>query len=88
MLNNKSIMRMIQIATEDGVDVLRHGIPTGIFVAEWENEYGMDFPYEYHEEILREFGKGIPVSIATQYWISLDSWFTDFVKDYQDHTNE
>lgn len=79
---NNPITRMVEIAREDGVDVLRYGIPAGIFIAEWENQYGMDFPYEYQEEIEREFPKGIPVSIAAQYWISLDGWFIDFTNDY------
>ena len=82
------ITRMVEIATADGVDVLRMGIPTDIFIAEWQNEYGMDMPYEFIEEIEREFTKGLPVTIASQYWVSFDNWFTDFVKDYQEHTNE
>jgi hypothetical protein len=82
------ITRMVEIAKQDGVDVLRYGIPTDIFVAEWENEYGMELPYEYLEEIEREFPLGLLVTIAAQYWASLDSWFTDFVKDYEEHTSK
>ena len=82
------INRMVEIATQDGVDVLRMGIPTNIFIAEWVNEYGMDMPEGFVEEIEREFTKGMPVTIAAQYWISLDSWFTDFAKEYEDNTSE
>jgi hypothetical protein len=82
------ISRMVEIATEDGVDVLRMGIPTDIFIAEWVNEYGMDMPEGFVEEIEREFTKGIPVNVAAQYWLSLDDWFTDFVKDYEEHTSK
>ena len=82
------INRMVEIATQDGVDVLRMGIPTDIFIAEWVNEYGMDMPEGFVEEIEREFTKGMPVTIAAQYWISLDSWFTDFAKEYEEKTSE
>jgi hypothetical protein len=82
------INRMVEIATQDGVDVLRMGIPTDIFIAEWVNEYGMDMPEGFVEEIEREFKNGMPVTIAAQYWISLDSWFTDFVKEYEKNTSE
>jgi hypothetical protein len=64
------------------------GIPTDIFIAEWVNEYGMDMPEGFVEEIEREFTKGIPVNVAAQYWLSLDDWFTDFVKDYEEHTSK
>jgi hypothetical protein len=77
------ITRMVEIATADGVDVLRMGIPTDIFIAEWQNEYGIDMPYEFIEEIEREFTKGLPVTIASQYWVSLNSWFTDYAKEYE-----
>lgn len=71
------ITRMIDIATQDGVDVLRMGIPKDIFIAEWENEYGMTMPEGFVEEIEREFPKGLTPTIAAQYWISLNSWFVD-----------
>lgn len=71
------ITRMIDIATQDGVDVLRMGIPKDIFIAEWENEYGMTMPEGFVEEIEREFPKGLTPTVAAQYWISLNSWFMD-----------
>lgn len=71
------ITRMIDIATQDGVDVLRMGIPKDIFIAEWENEYGMTMPEGFVEEIEREFPKGLTPTVAAQYWISLNSWFVD-----------
>ena len=71
------ITRMIEIATQDGVDVLRIGIPTDIFIAEWENEYGMTMPEGFVEEIEREYSTGLIPTIAAQYWIQLDSWFMD-----------
>ena len=71
------ITRMIEIATQDGVDVLRMGIPTDIFIAEWENEYGMTMPEGFVEEIEREYSTGLIPTIAAQYWIQLDSWFMD-----------
>jgi len=77
------ITRMVEIATADGVDVLRMGIPTDIFIAEWINEYGIELPYVFLEEIEREFPKGLPVTIASQYWISLDGWFTDYTKEHE-----
>jgi hypothetical protein len=48
----------------------------------------MDIPEFYLEEMEREYKSGLPVSVAAQYWASLDSWFTDFVKEYQENTNE
>jgi hypothetical protein len=83
-----TITRMIEIATQDGVDVLRYGIPTDIFIAEWQNEYGMDFPYEVQVEIEREFTKGLPVHTATQYWINLNDWFINFTNEYGEDTSE
>lgn len=74
---NNVITRMAEIAREDGIDVLRMGIPTSIFIAEWENEYGMTMPEGFVEEIEREFSKGLTPTIAAQYWISLDEWFMD-----------
>jgi hypothetical protein len=71
------ITRMVEIATQDGVDVLRMGIPTDIFIAEWENQYGMTMPEGFIEEIEREFKGGLIPTIAAQYWIQLDSWFID-----------
>jgi hypothetical protein len=71
------ITRMVEIATQDGVDVLRMGIPTDIFIAEWENQYGMTMPEGFVEEIEREFKGGLKPTIAAQYWIQLDSWFID-----------
>lgn len=71
------ITRMIDIATQDGVDVLRMGIPKDTFIAEWENEYGMTMPEGFVEEIEREFPKGLTPTVAAQYWISLNSWFMD-----------
>jgi hypothetical protein len=71
------IDRMIEIATQDGVDVLRYGIPHDIFISEWQNEYGIDLPVVFIEEIEREFPKGLVPSIAAQYWIQLDEWFMD-----------
>jgi len=71
------ITRMIEIATQDGVDVLRMGIPKDIFIAEWENEYGMTMPEGFVEEIEREFSKGLTPTIAAQYWIQLNGWFMD-----------
>jgi len=71
------ITRMVEIATQDGVDVLRHGIPTDIFIAEWENQYGMTMPEGFVEEIEREYKGGLVPTIAAQYWIQLDSWFMD-----------
>lgn len=69
------ITRMIELAKEDGVDVLRMGIPIDIFVSEWESQYGMNFPVILLEEIEREFETGIPVQISFTYWKNLDNWF-------------
>lgn len=71
------IDRMIEIATQDGVDVLRNGIPHDIFISEWQNEYGVDLPVVFIEEIEREFPKGLTPTIAAQYWTQLDEWFMD-----------
>jgi hypothetical protein len=76
-MNYNPITRMTEIATQDGVDVLRIGIPHSIFIAEWENQYGMDLPLVFIEEIEREFPKGLVPTVAAQYWIQLDSWFMD-----------
>jgi hypothetical protein len=69
------ITRMIEIATEDGVDVLRMGIPVNIFVGEWEDQYGMDVPWFALEEMEREFKDGMRPDIAMVYWTQLDDWF-------------
>jgi hypothetical protein len=79
---------MIEFSKKDGRDVLREGIAVDMFVSGWESEYGMDFPEFYLEEIEREYKTGLPVSVAAQYWVSLDSWFTDFVKEYEENTSE
>lgn len=71
------IDRMIEIAKQDGVDVLRNGIPHDIFISEWQNEYGIDLPVVFIEEIEREFPKGLTPTIAAQYWTQLDEWFMD-----------
>jgi hypothetical protein len=71
------ISRMIKIAAEDGVDVLRIGIPTDIFIAEWENHYGITMPEGFIEELEREYKRGVPVNVAIEYWASLNSWFVD-----------
>ena len=71
------ILRMTEVARQDGVDVLRMGIPTNIFIAEWESQYGMDMPVGFIEEMEREFPKGLKPSVASQYWASLDDWFMD-----------
>jgi hypothetical protein len=81
------INRMVEIATNYGEDVLTYGIPTDIFIAEWVNEYGMDMPEGFVEEIEREYKNGLSLSVAADYWSSLDSWFTDFVADYQESLN-
>jgi hypothetical protein len=75
------IGRMIEIATQDGVDVVRMGIPTDIFIAEWENQFGMNMPEGFVEEIEREYPKGLLPTIAAQYWIQLDGWFMDNTND-------
>jgi hypothetical protein len=71
------ISRMVEIAKEDGVDVLRIGIPKDIFIAEWENQYGMTMPEGFIEEIEREFPTGLLPTIAAQYWVQLNEWFKD-----------
>jgi hypothetical protein len=77
--NYNPIDQMIRVARDDGVDVLRQGIPIGIFTAEWESQYGADFPIDFLEEIEREYVRDgcISVQTATLYWKSLDSWFID-----------
>jgi hypothetical protein len=76
-MNYNPITRMIEVAEQDGVDVLRMGIPHDIFIAEWQSQYGIDLPVVFIEEIEREFPTGLVPTIAAQYWIQLDSWFMD-----------
>lgn len=72
-----SIGRMIEIATQDGIDVITQGIPTDIFIAEWEDQFGMTMPYGFIEEIEREFKGGLLPTVAVEYWIQLENWFMD-----------
>lgn len=67
----RSIADMVDTATQDGVDVLRNGIPTDIFISAWEDEYGEDFPEFVRDEIEREFKDGLPVNTAAIYYQNL-----------------
>ena len=67
----RSIADMVDTAKQDGVDVLRNGIPTNIFISAWEDEYGEDFPEFVRDEIEREFTDGLPVNIAGIYYQNL-----------------
>lgn len=77
----RSIADMADMAKEDGVDVLRNGISTNIFISYWEYKYNENFPEFVRDEIEREFTDGLPVNVAGVYYQNLHEMWVDKKKE-------